>query len=35
MQEKTPSNEALRKKGGMIDQPQQQVDPAVTEAAWS
>ncbi len=28
MQEKLPSNEALRKKGGVIDQRQQQIDPA-------
>ena len=28
MQEKTSSNEALRKKGGVIDQRQQQIDPA-------
>lgn len=28
MQEKPPSNEALRKKGGVIDQRQQQIDPA-------
>ena len=28
MEEKTPSNEALRKKGRVIDQRQQQIDPA-------
>ena len=28
MQEKPPSNEVLRKKGGVIDQRQQQIDPA-------
>ena len=28
MEDKTPSNEALRKKGGVIDQRQQQIDPA-------
>ncbi|MDT8853709.1 hypothetical protein RNZ50_01410 [Paracoccaceae bacterium Fryx2] len=28
MKEKTPSNEALRKKGGVIDQRNQQIDPA-------
>lgn len=28
MDEKTPSNEALRKKDGVIDQRQQQIDPA-------
>lgn len=30
MEPKTPSNEALRKKGGVIDQRQQQIDPAGT-----
>lgn len=28
MTEKTPANEALRHKGGVIDQRQQQIDPA-------
>ena len=28
MQEKLPSNEALRHKGGVIDQRKQQIDPA-------
>ena len=28
MQEKLPSNEELRHKGGVIDQRQQQIDPA-------
>ena len=28
MEEKTPSNEALRKKGRVTDQRQQQIDPA-------
>ena len=33
MQEKTPSNEVLRKKDGVIDQRQQQIDPAGKQRA--